>query len=129
MGFGGHGGFHGHSHDHGDENGEHHHDLDHEHSKKTCSCSKTLRLSTMLTLTFSFFLVELIVGHITHSLTLVADSFHMLSDVIALCIGLFAVRVSGLFLFINQLTADKNFFNLLFLVFEKKIIKKYIRLG
>lgn len=86
MGFGGHG--HGHSHDHG-------HEHDHEHSEKKCfSCSKTLRLSIMLSMTFSFFIVELVVGHITESLTLVADSFHMLSDVIALCIGLFAVRVS-----------------------------------
>jgi zinc transporter 1 len=90
MGFGGHGGLHGHSHDH--------HDHGHEHSKKgsSCSCSKTLRLSIMLSLTFTFFLVELIVGHITESLALTADSFHMLSDVIALCIGLFAVRVSVL---------------------------------
>lgn len=90
MGFGGHGGLHGHSHDHDDSNHKH----EHEHSKKGCSCSKTLRLSIMLSLTFTFFLVELIVGHITESLALTADSFHMLSDVIALCIGLFAVRYS-----------------------------------
>lgn len=58
-----------------------------------CSCSKSTRLTSMLMLTFSFFLVELAVGYLTRSLSLVADSFHMLSDVIALCIGLFAVKV------------------------------------
>ena len=33
-------------------------------------------------------------GHITNSLTLVADSFHMLSDALSLVIGLAAVRMS-----------------------------------
>lgn len=45
-------------------------------------------------MTFTFFLVELIVGHISHSITLTADSFHMLSDALALCIGLFASIIS-----------------------------------
>ena len=35
-------------------------------------------------MTASFMLVELIVGNLTNSMALVADSFHMLSDVIAL---------------------------------------------
>lgn len=45
-------------------------------------------------MTFTFFLIELIVGHISHSITLTADSFHMLSDALALCIGLFAAIIS-----------------------------------
>ena len=89
-------GFHGHSHDL-NEHGHSHDGHEHSHSKHRCSCTKTFRLSSMLSLTFSFFLVEIIVGHFTHSLTLVADSFHMLSDVIALCIGLLSVRVSFIF--------------------------------
>lgn len=56
--------------------------------------SKTCRLSSMLALTASFFLVELIVGHVTHSLALVGDSYHMLSDVVALVVGLASLRVS-----------------------------------
>lgn len=48
----------------------------------------------MMVLTSSFFLVELIVGNITNSIALVADSFHMLSDIIALMVGLAAVLVS-----------------------------------
>ena len=38
----------------------------------------------MLAMTAFFMLVELIVGNLTNSMALVADSFHMLSDVIAL---------------------------------------------
>lgn len=48
----------------------------------------------MLCLTFSFFLVEIIVGYLTNSTALIADSFHMLSDVIALVIAFVSIRVS-----------------------------------
>ena len=54
---------------------------------------------SMLFLTTTYFLVEIIVGYVTNSMALVADSFHMLSDVIALVIGLFSVRVSSVFWF------------------------------
>lgn len=55
---------------------------------------KTCRLSTMLMLTASFFLVEIVVGYVTNSIALVADSFHMLSDVVALIVGFASVRIS-----------------------------------
>ena len=48
----------------------------------------------MIGLTASFFLVEIIVGYVTNSIALVADSFHMLSDVVALIVGFACVRVS-----------------------------------
>ncbi|CAF1285097.1 unnamed protein product, partial [Adineta ricciae] len=64
------------------------------HNSTRCYSTKTFRLLTMLSLTFSFFFIELIVGNITNSLALVADAFHMLSDVISLFIGLFAVRIA-----------------------------------
>lgn len=48
----------------------------------------------MLFMTSSFFLVEIIVGYATNSMALVADSFHMLSDVMSLVIGFFALRYS-----------------------------------
>ena len=54
---------------------------------------KTCRLLTMLAMTASFFLVEIIVGYVTNSIALVADSFHMLSDVVALIVGFASVRV------------------------------------
>ena len=55
---------------------------------------KTCRLLSMLSMTAAFFLVEITVGYITNSVALVADSFHMLSDVVALIVGFSSVRVS-----------------------------------
>ena len=55
---------------------------------------KKCRLLTMFSLTSTFFLVEIIVGYATNSMALVADSFHMLSDVVALVVAFLAVRVS-----------------------------------
>lgn len=46
----------------------------------------------MLLLTFGFFIVEVVVSRITASLAMLSDSFHMLSDVIALVVALVAVR-------------------------------------
>lgn len=46
----------------------------------------------MLSLTLSYFVVEIVVGNITKSVALIADAFHMLSDVISLIIGVVAVR-------------------------------------
>ena len=63
-------------------------------SKRQIFQSQIARLLCMLSLTFGFFLVELIVGNITNSVALVADAFHMLSDVISLVIAIVAVRVS-----------------------------------
>jgi Co/Zn/Cd efflux system component len=60
---------------------------------KQAKCSKTMKLSIMLVMIFVFFIVEVVVGQLTNSITLIADSFHMLSDFIALCIGLVSVRV------------------------------------
>lgn len=54
----------------------------------------TCRLLSMLSLTASFFLVEIIVGYVTNSIALVADSFHMLSDVVALIVGFASIRIS-----------------------------------
>ena len=79
---------HGHSHEHDhDHNHDHHH-----HGKKLFFRTKTFRLSIMIILTFGFCVVELAIGNITNSVALIADSFHMLSDVLALIIALVAVR-------------------------------------
>lgn len=55
---------------------------------------KKCRLISMFGLTTSFFFVEIIVGYVTNSMALVADSFHMLSDVIALVIAFLSVKMS-----------------------------------
>jgi zinc transporter 1 len=56
--------------------------------------SRSLKLGIQLGLTFGFFLVELIVGSIVNSLALVSDAFHMLSDVLALGVAFYAIRLS-----------------------------------
>jgi len=55
---------------------------------------KTCRLLTMLSLTLSFFIVEILVGYMTNSLALVGDAYHMLSDCISLLVGFASVRIS-----------------------------------
>jgi len=57
-------------------------------------CGSKPRLLGMLSMTASFMLVELIVGNLTNSMALVADSFHMLSDVIALVIAYVSITMS-----------------------------------
>ena len=51
------------------------------------------KLSFMIVLTFIFFLAELVYGHLTGSLALIGDSYHMISDFVALIIGLSCVSV------------------------------------
>lgn len=57
---------------------------------------KKCRLITMFWLTTFFFFVEIIVGYITNSMALVADSFHMLSDIAALVVAYLSVKVSDI---------------------------------
>jgi len=49
----------------------------------------------MFWLTTFIFLVEIVVGYVTNSMALVADSFHMLSDVAALVIAFLSVKVKS----------------------------------
>ncbi|THX23288.1 cation efflux protein [Aureobasidium pullulans] len=57
--------------------------------------SKSTRICILLAIDTVFFLIELITGYAVHSLALVADSFHMLNDVISLLVGLWAVKVAN----------------------------------
>lgn len=68
------------------EHGHHHH---HHHAPKA-----RWRLITMIVLNAIVFLVELITGFITKSLSLQSDAFHMLSDEASLIIGLIAHNLS-----------------------------------
>jgi zinc transporter 1 len=65
--------------------------------------SKSNRIILLLIIDTAFFLLELIVGYSVKSLALVADSFHMLNDVLSLCVGLWAVKVA------NQETNSKMY--------------------
>ena len=69
------------------------------HSVSMKGCSPSTKLVNMMVLTTAYMLVELVVGNITNSMALVADSFHMFSDVVALVIALVSVRF---FIFILQ---------------------------
>lgn len=52
-----------------------------------------------MTITIGFFFVEIITGYVTNSMSLVADSFHMLGDIAALLISFLSVKVgSGFFI-------------------------------
>ena len=56
--------------------------------------SKSTRIIILLAIDSVFFFIELVIGYAVHSLALVADSFHMLNDVLSLCVGLWAVKVA-----------------------------------
>ena len=56
---------------------------------------KEIRIVSLLVLDTAFFLLEAIIGYSVHSLALIADSFHMLNDIISLVIALWAVRVKN----------------------------------
>ena len=57
--------------------------------------SKSTRIVILIVCNAAFFLLELIVGSAVHSLALVADAFHMLNDVLSLCVGLWAVKAAN----------------------------------
>ncbi|EJD03834.1 cation efflux protein [Fomitiporia mediterranea MF3/22] len=59
------------------------------------SISRTARISLLLSIDVIFFLVEIIVGYAVGSLALVADSFHMLNDILSLIVALYAIKLSG----------------------------------
>ncbi|KAH9029207.1 cation efflux protein [Lactarius hengduanensis] len=57
--------------------------------------SRTARIYFLLVLDLIFFFLEIIVGYAVGSLALVADSFHMLNDVVSLIIALYAIKLSA----------------------------------
>lgn len=82
------------------------------------SGGKKRRLIAMFWLTTFFFVVEIVVGYITNSMALVADSFHMLSDIAALVVAYLSVKVSD---FINLLYFFFFCFNINFVAIIVKI--------
>ncbi|ANZ77477.1 BA75_04373T0 [Komagataella pastoris] len=56
--------------------------------------SKEIRIVSLLVLDTIFFLLEVVIGYAVNSLALIADSFHMLNDIIALLVALWAVNVA-----------------------------------
>ncbi|KAF9132087.1 hypothetical protein BGW39_000806 [Mortierella sp. 14UC] len=57
--------------------------------------SRSGRIILLLVLNIIMFLAEIIVGYMTGSLALIADAFHMLSDVLSQIIALYAIRLAA----------------------------------
>ncbi|KAF4972691.1 hypothetical protein FSARC_840 [Fusarium sarcochroum] len=55
--------------------------------------SRKQRLIATICISFSFFVAELAVGFYTHSIALIADAFHYLSDLIGIVVALIALMV------------------------------------
>ncbi|KAI9338962.1 cation efflux protein [Zopfochytrium polystomum] len=56
---------------------------------------KVQKMTILAVLVTIFFWIELIVGFLTGSMALVADSFHMLSDLVALVVAFIAIRLAA----------------------------------
>ncbi|KAJ7463413.1 cation efflux protein [Mycena galericulata] len=56
--------------------------------------SRSARIKVLLAIDVVFFFVELIAGYAVGSLALVADSFHMLNDVMSLIVALYAIKLT-----------------------------------
>jgi len=56
--------------------------------------SRSARIKTLLAIDTAFFFLEAIVGYSVGSLALVADSFHMLNDVMSLIVALYALKLA-----------------------------------
>ncbi|KAJ7625553.1 cation efflux protein [Roridomyces roridus] len=56
--------------------------------------SRSAKIKTLLAIDVVFFFVELITGYAVGSLALVADSFHMLNDVMSLIVALYAIKLT-----------------------------------
>ncbi|KAJ8084090.1 Zinc resistance conferring protein [Marasmius tenuissimus] len=54
--------------------------------------SRAVRIKILLAIDVLFFFVELTVGYAVGSLALVADSFHMLNDIMSLLVALYAIK-------------------------------------
>ncbi|KAF8622902.1 hypothetical protein AX15_006665 [Amanita polypyramis BW_CC] len=57
--------------------------------------SRSAKISLLLVIDILFFFVELIVGYAVGSLALIADSFHMLNDVVSLVVALYAIKLTA----------------------------------
>lgn len=53
-----------------------------------------VQIYIVLVLSIVYFLVQLFLSHITHALTLLVDSYHMLCNIIALSGCLMTIKVS-----------------------------------
>lgn len=67
------------------------------------SIKRTTKLFILLVLTFIFFIAEISVGYYANSIALIADSFHMLSDLLSIGVALYAIKLA------QRKTADPEY--------------------
>jgi len=79
---------HTHAHDHGD-----HHAHRHDHSHELKADADRRYLTTALVLIVGFMIFEIVVGIVAHSLALLSDAGHMLTDAGALVLSLVVIRL------------------------------------
>jgi cobalt-zinc-cadmium efflux system protein len=72
--------------------GHHHHG--HGHGHGDASAANLRKLAIVLALSFAYMVAEAIGGYVANSLALLADAGHMLSDVAAIGLSLFAVWIA-----------------------------------
>ncbi|CED82790.1 Zn2 transporter ZNT1 and related Cd2 /Zn2 transporters (cation diffusion facilitator superfamily) [Phaffia rhodozyma] len=56
--------------------------------------SREARIITLLVIDTTFFFIEIIGGYAVGSIALIADSFHMLNDIISLVVALYAIKLA-----------------------------------
>src|SRR5262252_1712584 len=78
-------------HDHQHHHGHDHHHGDHSHSVSADADRRYLTVALLLIVGFMMF--EVIVGILAHSLALLSDAGHMLTDAAALGLSLFVIRL------------------------------------
>ena len=54
-----------------------------------------IRFIAMIFFTSVLFILKIVIGHLSNSVALIADSFHMLTDFVALVIGFIALRIAN----------------------------------
>ncbi|MDX6564163.1 MAG: cobalt-zinc-cadmium efflux system protein, partial [Gaiellales bacterium] len=68
---------------------------DHDHSHGVSADADRGKLTIALSLIVGFMLVEVVVGALAHSLALLSDAAHMLTDAGALALSLVAIRLAA----------------------------------
>ena len=78
------------------------------HYRKQFTLKWQLKFIAMICFTGLLFVMKIVTGHITNSMALVADSFHMITDFAALTIGFIALRLANSKTSLNKnLSSDK----------------------
>ena len=68
---------------------------DNVHIKQQFTLKWQLKFIAMIIFTAILFFMKIIIGHISNSMALIADSFHMLTDFIALIVGFIALKMAN----------------------------------